>query len=371
MNYKKKVIFFTYIPSPYRVDFFNELSKVCDLTVVFYYPNMPDSPWQNFDKERIFNHFFLFDKKSFVKGIIHNFKFLYEHKNDIIVIGGYAKLVELFSIFFLKIFKIDFILNSDGGFITKGFFKTLIKKKLIQSASSWLSSGVNATKSLSYYGAQSDAIYEYHFTSIFSKEVESHPLSKPEISVLRREFNLKEDIVYIVFVGQLINRKGVDVLIKSLEFVNNSGIEILIIGSGPEQEALIKAVNNLKSNTKVHFLGKLHKELVLQYLKISDIFVFPSREDIWGLVLNEAIANGLPVISTNKVGSAYSLIHSDENGYVIDGDNPLELAEAINELLLNDLTTMKEKSIAIAQKYTIEQMVADHIVAFSSFESTV
>ena len=277
-------------------------------------------------------------------------------------------LVEILTIFFLKIFRIDFIQNSDGGFITKGFFKTLLKKKLIQSASYWLSSGVNTTKTLLYYGAKSSAVYEYHFSSIFNDEVDKRPLINAEISVLKTELNLKTDVLYLVFVGQLIHRKGVDVLIRSLEFITNSKIEVLIIGSGEEQENLIEIANNRKTQIKVHFLGKLSKDLVLKHLKISDLFVFPSREDIWGLVLNEAIAKGLPVISTNKVGSALSLIHSGINGFVIDVDNHLVLAEAINEILSKDLKLMKEKSLSIAKKHTIEQMVEDHIVLFNEIE---
>ena len=370
MSFKNKIIFLNYIPSPYRVDFFNDLNKVCDLTVIFYYPEMPNAPWQNFNKKLEFKHYFLFDKSK-ILGIINLLKLLKKHKNDTIVLGGYAMTAEIIAIFFLKFFKINFILNSDGGFITNGFFKTLLKKRLIRSASYWLSSGVNTTKTLIYYGAKASNIFEYHFSSIRESEVLVDILNDHTIAELKDELKLEKNVFYLVFVGQLVRRKGVDVLLKSLEFVENKKIEIIIIGSGEEEDSLKESLNFQKNSNKVHFLGKLSKDFVLKYLKVSDFFVFPSREDIWGLVLNEAIANGLPIISTCRVGSAYSLISPSKNGFIIDADNPIILAETINRLVLKDLILMKKNSIAIAQKYTIEQMVQDHLLFFNTLKSNI
>lgn len=367
----KKIVFLNYIPSPYRVDFFNELNKFCDLTVIFYYPGMPNTPWQDFEKKREFKHVFLFEKASKLRGIINLLKLLKRHKQDTIVIGGYAMAAEIIAIFFLKFFKINFILNSDGGFVTHGFFKTILKKRLIQSATYWLSTGVNTTKTLLYYGAKTSNIFEYHFSSIRKNEVLSDVLNDSTITKLKNELKLETNIFYIVFVGQLVQRKGVDVLLKSLAFIDDKKIEIIIIGAGEEENSLKEYLNIQKDSNKVHFLGKLSKDLVLKYLKVSDFFVFPSREDIWGLVLNEAIANGLPIISTSRVGSAYSLISPSKNGFIIDADNPIILAETINRLVLKDLILMKKNSIAIAQKYTIEQMVQDHLLFFNTLKSNI
>lgn len=371
MDFKKKIIFLTYIPSPYRVDFFNELSKVCDLTVVFYYPSMDNEPWQNSDKKLYFKNLYLYQKSSFMSGTITLFKFLFEHKNDVIIIGGYAKGAEIAAIFFLKLFNIKFVINSDGGFVTQGFLKKILKTILIKSASNWLSSGVNTTKTLVYYGAEKANIFEYNFSSLSKKEIVNDNLSLSDVKLLRQELGLAKDSIYLIFVGQLIYRKGVDILLKSLETVNpNVNLNVLIIGSGDQKENLLEIVNKSNSPHKVQFLGKLSKNSVLNYLKVSDCFVFPSRYDIWGLVLNEAVANGLPIISSSAVGSAYSLIKQGENGFILDVNDPLCLSNAINDLISKDLNIMKKNSIAKAKDFTIERMVADHLVLFNKLNAT-
>lgn len=361
----KKVVFLNYIPSPYRVDFFNELSKKIDLNVIFYNKSMDNSPWKKEEKKREFNHTFLFEQSK-LKGIFKLFKLLRSHRNDILVVGGYYLLPEIFTIFYCIFFRKEFILSSDGGFVTKGFFKTSFKKFLIGSANYWLSSGKNTTETLKYYGAKEKDIYEYHFTSIFNNELVNNIPDKETLYKERESLGLNPDVFYLTFVGQLVHRKGVDVLIEALKHDTKKNFETLIIGSGEQEDELKKMVldSDLDHN-KIHFLGKLTKNEILKYLKVSDAFVCPSREDIWGLVLNEAIANGLPLISTKNVGAAYSLIEEGENGYIVDVDNPEQLIEKINLLFGEKLNLMKMNSINKAKKYTIEQMVDDHLVLFN------
>jgi len=359
----KKIVFLTYIPSPYRVDFFNKLSEEVDLKVIYYNRSMINSPWKKEEKENKFEHLYLFDESKF-KGILNLFRLLRSHKNDILVVGGYYLLPEILTIFYCIFFKKKFILNSDGGFVTKGFLKTNFKKLLISSADYWLSSGINTSETLIFYGAEPKKIYEYSFSSLHQNEIVNKPINRDELYRLKDKLQLNKDVRYLIFVGQLIPRKGVDVLLKSLPFLNDTDVEVLIIGNGPELENLRDIVQNHKIPCKVNFLGKQSKEVVLNYLKIADLFVFPSREDIWGLVLNEAVGNGLPVISTNRVGSAFSLIDQGKNGFIVDVDNPHILAQAINDVLSADLEKMKKRSLDIAMQFTVEEMVVKHLELF-------
>lgn len=364
MKIKRKVIFLTYIPSPYRVDFFNELSKYCDLNVLYYYENMPNSPWKKTNQVHNYKYVFLLQQSRF-KGLFVLLKLLYKNRNETIVVGGYSMLAEIFAIFFLKLLRVKFVLNSDGGFKTKGFVKTILKKQLIKSASYWLSSGINTSNTLVYYGAKPSNIFEYHFSSLFENEVLKKNIEGEELIKKRKRLNLKSNVTYVVFVGQLIHRKGLDILLEAVALMKNKKMEFLVIGAGDQMNSLKEYCdfNNIKE--RVHFIGKCPKPEVLEYLKVSDVFVFPSREDIWGLVLNEAVANGLPVISTKQVGSAYSLISDDENGYLINSDNVSDLVGTLDKLVFKNLNIMRLKSLEKAQKYTIENMVIDHMFLFN------
>ena len=361
----KKVIFLNLLPSPYRVDFFNELDKVCDLLVIYYFPMLENSPWKDSDKAHNYQYEYLFDStKVNFGGLVKIVKILHKYRKEIIIVGGYAQLPEIISIFYLKLFGIKFSLNTDGGFVTKGFFKTIFKNLLIRSANYWLSSGKRASETLEFYGAKQAFIYEYHFTSLLKGEILSEPVKKTEVENLRKTLNLDKDTCYFIFVGQLIHRKGVDIMLASLTLTQNNKFEILVVGDG-DQSSQLREISILnKLNKRVHFLGKLSKKEVLDYLKVSDVFVFPSRDDIWGLVLNEAGSSGLPIITSEHVGSAYSLVEDGKNGYMVK-NTPIEWANAIDKITNQDMRKMGNESIKIAQKYSIEQMVQDHMILFS------
>ena len=367
MNTKKKIIFLTYIPSPYRVDFFNELNKFSNLFVVYYNKSMLNSGWKNTKKNHNYKFIYLFDKSK-IKGLLKLIKIINNNKDEIFVIGGYSMLAEIISIFYLRLLGINFILSSDGGFITKGFIKTIIKKKLIKSAKYWLSSGINTSNTLQYYGAKSSNIFEFHFTSLSKKDILNELISAKEKNKLKTNANLKTDILYLTYVGQLIFRKGVDILIEAISSIKHENIEVLIIGDGElfsELKALVKSKGMEK---KIHFLGKQSKINVLNYLKMSDLFVMPSRDDIWGLVLNEALSIGLPLIASNKVGSSFNLIHRGINGYIIESGNVNELSNSIDLICSSDIRSMQRESLKIAKYYSIEQMVLDHMVLFNKID---
>ena len=102
----------------------------------------------------------------------------------------------------------------------------------------------------------------------------------------------------ILAVGQFIHRKGFDVLLQAARTMDKN-IGIYIVGGKPTEEYLqIQKENNL---TQIHFEGFKTKEELAMYFKAADIFVHPTREDIWGLVINESMAYGLPVVTLSLI----------------------------------------------------------------------
>ena len=101
----------------------------------------------------------------------------------------------------------------------------------------------------------------------------------------------------------------------------------------------------------------MKKDELKKYYLASDVFAFPTREDIWGLVINEALAAGLPVVSTNRCMAALEMVKNSKNGYIVDVENEVQLADKINEIL-NDSELrkkMSENSLKMAEKYTIDE----------------
>ncbi|MDK0557897.1 glycosyltransferase family 4 protein [Clostridium perfringens] len=361
-----KVLFLTTVPSPYRVDFFEELGKKCELTVLYEgkYVNYREKSWMKINSKNYISNYL---KGKIINGQLmpRNLKkHLFGNKYDIYVISGYATVTSILSILFLKFYKKPFILSCDGAIQSnENKFKYMIKKFLISSAHFWLSSGKVTQDYLLHYGAKKEKIYFYPFTSVHDYELVDNVINNDIKRHIRNKLNIKEEKV-IVTVGQFIYRKGIDLLLKaSKEFSEEYGV--YIIGGDPPNEYLDYVKKNKLKN--IHFETFKVKEEILEYYKSADLFVLPTREDIWGLVINEAMACGLPVITTDMCVAGLELIKNMENGYIVPSEDSTTLSRQINNYFSNknNYLKMSLKCIEMIKPYTIENMAKVHFEIFN------
>jgi glycosyltransferase involved in cell wall biosynthesis len=119
--------------------------------------------------------------------------------------------------------------------------------------------------------------------------------------------------VNLSFVGQLIERKRVDLLIRGLSKVKSENWHLHVIGDGKKRFALEKLVHDLHLSGMIDFAGVLENKMVRLKLADSDVFVLPSNWDGWGAVVNEALMTGVPVICSDFCGAS-DLIRPGFNG---------------------------------------------------------
>jgi glycosyltransferase involved in cell wall biosynthesis len=121
-----------------------------------------------------------------------------------------------------------------------------------------------------------------------------------------------------LFVGQLIPRKGVLFLVDVFNQVaqNTSKVSLCVIGDGTLKEAMRGRLAG-KAKEKVYFLGNLNFQETAELYSAGHAFVFPTQHDGWGMAINEAMAAGLPILSTNACGAACDLVQEGKNGYVL------------------------------------------------------
>ncbi len=354
------ILFITNIPSPYRVAFFNELGKNCSLTVAFegHFATDRNSTWQA-EKEKNFTPVFLNSLRLGAdKFLSFQIISLLKQKWDKIIIHGYNSPTCMLAIEYMRLKKIPFYLEVDGGIIHQDSnLKYRLKKYFISKASGYFSSGKETTKYLVHYGADKAKIYEYPFSSLQQKDILPALPTPEEKQELRKQLNIKEDKV-IISVGQFIHRKGYDILLKAAAVLPKN-IGIYIIGAEPTQEYL-KLQNDLKLN-QIHFVGFQSKEELKKWYRAADVFVLPTREDIWGLVINEAMAQGLPVITTDKCIAGLELVKDGQNGYIVPTENAQALAGAITKIFSQDYKNVGQKSLELIAPYTIENMARKHI----------
>lgn len=168
----------------------------------------------------------------------------------------------------------------------------------------------------------------------------------------------------VIFIGRLIRDKNVDILIDALKLLRARRPNLLavIVGDGPEKEALQQRVWKLDISNNVRFTGVLQSYAhVAALLKSSKVFAFPSTREGFGIVVVEANACGLPVVTVNhKQNAAAELITNGVNGYVI-GLSAEELAGTIGGLLENDMLqkTLSEGARKKAQEYDWHKVVQE------------
>jgi glycosyltransferase involved in cell wall biosynthesis len=172
---------------------------------------------------------------------------------------------------------------------------------------------------------------------------------KPQIDT-----KLKQPI--FLYVGQIIPRKGVKTLLEACLILQKRGYQdysLLIVGDGEQRQELeiFANKNNLKDRLK--WIGKVPYKYLGFYFQQADIFVFPTYEDIWGMVLTEAMAFGKPVLCSQEA-QAVEMVVNGENGFVFDPNQPEKLAEYMIQFLTNPelITQMGNKSKQIMANHT-------------------
>ena len=355
-----KVLFTTNVPSPYRVDFFNELGKLCELTVLFETKSAKSrsEAWE----PEIYENF----RAVFMKGIRVGeaeafcpeiLNYLSSREYDVIVIGFYSSPTGMLAIEYMRIRKISFWLSSDGGMEKEDSrLAYKIKKHLIRAASGWLSTGAVTSSYLEHYGADAERICVYPFTSVRKKDILSHPLTELEKGKIREKLHMPEQKI-ILSVGQFIYRKGYDLLLDACEGLPEE-IGVYLVGGEPTEEYL--KLQREKKLTHVHFVGFQKKQELADYYQAADLFVLPTREDIWGLVINEAMSYGLPIVTTKRCVAGMEMVQEGKNGYLVEAED----SGMLHHKMLMALELHGEESLRRAREHTIENMAWAHMRYF-------
>lgn len=361
-----KVLFLTNVPSPYRVDFFNKLGELCDLTVIFEKSTSDerDCTWENYDF-RSFKGVILSGISTSVDSSLspRAIPYLRNRAFDQIVCTTFLKPTGMLAIEYMRMHHIPYSLECDGGFAKDGAgLKEKIKHHFIKGARAYFSTGSSTDEYYTTYGADPKRIYRYPFSSVLNKDILPRPVNADEKGIIRKRLGISEEKV-ILAVGQFIPRKGFDVLIRAARGLTGD-VGIYFVGGVPTDEYLRMCDEFGLSN--IHFVGYKEKPQLSEYYKAADLFVLPTREDIWGLVIEEAMAQGLPVISTDRCGAALELVCDGENGFVVPVENETALAQCIMKVLENDdlRHAMCENNLRDIRAYTIETMAERHIELF-------
>jgi len=372
---KKKVALLTTIIAPYRIPCFNKVaeSKDLDFDVFFYAEITKNREWKIYKEKIKFNytvlkglHFCLKSKRTLHLNFGLAFHIL-RKKYDLIVIGGYDQPTAWEAFIFSKLLKTKIFLFGESTLKDQrsgNWVYENLKRFLIKKSDGFLPAGKAAAEYFKHLGANSDKIFIAPFPAI-------HGFLKKEflrLSACKKELKIKKGYsnITILFSGRFVHRKGILYLIKAYVKLKEERQDIclVLLGDGPEKE---KYENYCKENKidNVFFEGFIQQEDLPQYYASADIFVLPSLSEPWGLVINEAMAFGLPVISTDAAGATYDLVKDGKNGFVVRAGEETDLYKALKILCNNQELRKKmgRESLKIIEDYTPEKWAQSFIYA--------
>lgn len=182
-------------------------------------------------------------------------------------------------------------------------------------------------------------------------------LSEEERKEKRPRLDISNRTSYVC-VAALIPRKGILQLLDAwvsmpAGFLQDN--ELHLIGTGPLEDQIAEKI---KANPQAHLFlrGGMTYQSVSEFLQCSDVLVLPTLEDVWGLVVMEAMACGLPVLTTPYAG-ARELIEEGKTGYLFDVQNPQEIRQALNRMAESDYREMGRKARRLIEDYSNEKVM--------------
>lgn len=291
-------------------------------------------------------------------GVLYDLVF---NRYDLFILGGYY-LFSTQAAFVLGIaLSTPYVLFSEthahgrsaGGVL--GGIKRTIVKQVVRSAASYIAISTWARDYLLSYGANPHAIFVIPYLPAGPQSVMLS--SKDEKALLRKQYGLAEDTDIVLWAGRMIGRKRLDVLLKAVNMLEQAhDMQVVIVGSGPEESRLRNIQKEMKI-PNVHFVGPKSQHVLRDFYRMADVFVYPSSDEPFGAVIPEAMAHGLPIITTNVVGSSADFVIHERNGFVIPANDVPALASTLTKILENNSLReqMAHVSLEIMSDHSIEK----------------
>ena len=351
-------------PAPYKVEFFNRLGALCDLTVYFERHKEGGRNATFYGKN--VKNFHAYFGHPLILGSINSYsreplKYLKSHEEyDLIVLNGWRTMTERICISYCKSHHIPYVFYINGGIIRKNEnnLKYGVKRHYISGARFYMAPDQRSKEYLLHYGAKEGQIALFPYGSVAEEEILDKPYVATGVEKLRRKLDIAPGRAF-VSAGFFIERKNFETLINAWALMPATD-HLYLVGEGKLEPAYKKIIAKLGLEN-VHIRPFMDHSQLFRFYRACDAFVFPSKEDIYGHVITEALSQGLPVFSSANVNASIRLIEPGVNGDILDFDNIEEVAMALRRPLD---PSIKTACIASSRQFTFENSAKAHLEIF-------
>lgn len=249
-------------------------------------------------------------------------------------LAGWGHWVVRLAFLCCKLRRVPFSVESDTLLEIRRFdWKQRLKKWIYPILMRWpamtIPGGSRQAAYFRYYGVPEERISISHMTV---DTAAIRKLQTPARDEFRAMHGVPKDGVLLLFVGRLLELKGLDTLFSAFETAMRrvDSLALIIVGDGPERGKVEEFKN--QNPGRVWTVGRQSSSGVVAWMRACDILVLPSRNEQWGLVVNEAMTCGLPVIVSDACGCVEDLVHLGKTGFIFPVDDVEKLTAAILRL---------------------------------------
>lgn len=233
-------------------------------------------------------------------------------------------------------------------------FKTFLRKLQDKSIAGYLVNGTETKKYLLSLGISEEKIFVGGMSADSTGlrvSIKKWPIKEKQ-SFKSKYISSNNGLIFL-FTGQMILRKGVNYLLNA--WVKHTQLypddKLVLVGGGVFLE---KWKEQYSKYSSIIFEGTIAYDEIYKYYAIADVYILPTIEDNWSLVVPEAMACGLPVATSIYNGCHVELIQDGENGFVFDTYNQESITNVLEKFHYMDLKKMGNKSILIEKNFNTE-----------------
>jgi glycosyltransferase involved in cell wall biosynthesis len=336
-----RVAVVTGLPAPYREPVFAELSRRpgIELRVFYAAKGHADVGWVGESVRREYDHRFLrnyMPERGRRLPLVGYLTLglpgeLRRFQPDYLIIYGYNQLSQCLAFAFALRHQVPFALRSDSNALldTRTDWKSRSRRQCVRAI-------VRRAHAVLPVGSLNRRFWEG--LGATPTQVFPAPYAVANEQIARIASGIWRDPLAptrLLYVGRLLPRKGVDLLMHAFnQIVPTTDATLTMVGDGPLRGEL-QAMQSEQARSRTRWLGKVPNRTAVEEMGRADLFVLPSRYEPWGLVINEAMAAGLPVIAHRHVGAAVDLIVPNETGWTFDELHSNSLAETLHRALVD------------------------------------
>lgn len=291
---------------------------------------------------------------------------------DVLLLTGYYDPAQVALMVLAKLIGIKVIIQTESTPVdqTRSGLREWIKSRVIALADGFFCFGTPQAEYLIQLGVRPEQILVAQNAVVDNAKLRQvHEQARPDRAVRQAEGGLQP--ANFIYVGRLAPEKNLPVLIDAFQQAlqktgHPSDWGLLLLGDGPEKAVLQAQIERLDLGACVKILPNQPWYRVPETLALADVLVLPSLSEPWGLVVNEAMACGMPVVVSDRCGCAPDLVKNGQNGYVFDPMQPENLTQYLLDFIDGraDRRTMGRVSAEIIARFSPDTVAREMLAGF-------